>query len=392
MFISDWLSGLASSSVFVVFTIIALGYALGRVTIKGIEIGTAGVLVVALIFGHFSSSLGFNIPSFVTTFGTVLFVTAVGFIAGPNFFRNLKMNAKSYVLLGFVIVLVGAAACIAVIKLMDIPKPLAVGMLTGALTSTPGLSAANEAAAAISEEAVQIVSVGYGIAYPFGVLGVVLFVQLLPKLLHVNMEEERRLISHTGEKSRKKKEKKLLVFENLGLFAFALAASLGIMLGNISIPLPGGMNFSLGTTGGPLIAALVIAHFGNIGPVDMHVEKKALTLLREFGLSLFLVGAGFNGGNGFVDIVKEYGAMLFVYGALMTIIPMVVGYFVARYLLKLSLLNNLGSICGGMTSTPALGTLIRVSGSNDAASAYAATYPVALVTVVLCAQLIAILL
>ena len=76
----------------------------------------------------------------------------------------------------------------------------------------------------------------------------------------------------------------------------------------------------------------------------------------------------------------------------MTLVPMFVGYLFASKVLKLSVFNNLGSICGGMTSTPALGTLIRVAGSDDVASAYAATYPVALVMVVLVSQFIGILL
>ena len=83
--------------------------------------------------------------------------------------------------------------------------------------------------------------------------------------------------------------------------------------------------------------------------------------------------------------------MLFVYGAVMTLLPMIVGYFVAAKMLKLSLLNNLGSITGGMTSTPALGTLIAVAGTDDVASAYAATYPIALVSVVLASQFLTVL-
>ena len=83
--------------------------------------------------------------------------------------------------------------------------------------------------------------------------------------------------------------------------------------------------------------------------------------------------------------------MLFVYGAIMTLLPMVVGYFVAAKMLKLALLNNLGSITGGMTSTPALGTLIAVAGTDDVASAYAATYPIALVSVVLASQFLTVL-
>ena len=106
---------------------------------------------------------------------------------------------------------------------------------------------------------------------------------------------------------------------------------------------------------------------------------------------LFLIGAGVDGGHGFVETLQAEGAMLFVYGAIMTLVPMIVGYFVAAKLLKLSLFNNLGSITGGMTSTPALGTLISVAGTDDVASAYAATYPIALVSVVLCSQFIVIL-
>ena len=75
----------------------------------------------------------------------------------------------------------------------------------------------------------------------------------------------------------------------------------------------------------------------------------------------------------------------------MTLVPMFVGFFFSKYVLKLNLLNTLGSITGGMTSTPALGTLITVSGTDDVAGSYAATYPIALISVVLCAQFIILL-
>ena len=75
----------------------------------------------------------------------------------------------------------------------------------------------------------------------------------------------------------------------------------------------------------------------------------------------------------------------------MTIIPMIIGYIFAKYVLKLSLLNNLGSITGGMTSTPALGTLINVAGTENVAAAYAATYPIALISVVHVSQYLILL-
>lgn len=175
-------------------------------------------------------------------------------------------------------------------------------------------------------------------------------------------------------------------------FAFGLAIALGIILAKITIPLPGGGEFALGTSGGPLIAGLVLGHFGHAGRIELKIEKRVLETMREFGLMLFLLGAGTGAGAGFVDVLVEQGPMLFVYGALMTLLPMFVGYFFAAKVLKLSIFNTLGSICGGMTSTPALGTLIGVTKTDDVASAYAATYPIALVMVVLSSQFLGLLL
>ena len=86
-----------------------------------------------------------------------------------------------------------------------------------------------------------------------------------------------------------------------------------------------------------------------------------------------------------------FDVQYFFYGVLMTIVPMIAGFFFAKYVLKLSLLNSLGSLTGGMTSTPALGTLIGTAGTEDVAAAYAATYPIALIAVVLVSQFLIIL-
>jgi len=370
-----------ANNLMLIFTILVLGYALGRITICGLDLGTAGVLLVALVFGHF----GVVIPDIVGDLGLICFVTAVGYIAGPKFFRNIKANAKSYILIGLVTILSGALVCTAVIKLFNVPTDICVGLMSGALTSTPGLAAAKEAAGVNA-------AVGYGIAYPFGVVGVVLFVQLIPKILKTDMDAERAKFTAAATVSvEPKEEKKRIAIDEFGFFAFALAIILGIILAKITIPLPGGGKFALGTSGGPLLAGLVLGHFGHIGPVDIKPNTAMLKHIREFGLALFLLGAGLEGGAGFVEVLKEQGVMLFVYGALMTLVPMFVAYFFAAKVLKLSVFNNLGSICGGMTSTPALGTLIRVAKTDDVAAAYAATYPFALILIVLCCQFIGIL-
>ena len=400
----------------VVFGVLFAGYALGRITIKGISLGDAGVFIIALLFGALFFSMtkdglvfsGSTEPydfenalSLIESLGLILFVTSVGFIAGPKFFGNFKRNFKSYVLIGAIVILAGglaAAGCIglgevfgygASIKEQDGFVAMIVGLLSGSLTSTPAFAAAK---ATVAPEYVGLVSVGHGIAYIFGVVGVVLFVQLIPKLTKADMEKERQKLVVKEEEGKKSVITKLFELDHMGIAPFALAAIVGTFIGQIKIPLSAdglsGTCFSLTTTGGCLLTSLVFGHFSRIGRVSIMPNTNTLKLFRELGLVLFLVGAGIPGG---AEFVQNFDPMYFVYGIIMTVVPLIIGYWFAKYVLKLSLLNNLGSLTGGMTSTPALGTLINVAKTEDVASAYAATYPIALVAVVLVSQFLIIL-
>lgn len=390
-----------------IILITSLGYGLGRIEIKGVSLGTAGVFIVALLFGAlFPDFLADALPvtvhesvvgnyasnalKIIENMGLILFVTSVGFIAGPNFFANFKKNFKSYILLGLVIILAGGLAAIGCYYAGLMIEPdidpdglmaMIVGLLSGSLTSTPAFSAAKETVAAEYE---GLVTVGHGIAYLFGVIGVVLFVQLIPKITKANMEQERAKLTVSGEVKGKTDRRKYIELDEFGIAAFGLAAVLGVLLGGVKIA----KFFSLGTTGGTLIVSLIIGYLAHIGPISMQPKEATLKIFREFGLTLFLVGAGVAGG---IEFVEEFKAVYFVYGVVMTIIPMIIGFVFAKYVLKLSLLNNLGSITGGMTSTPALGTLIHVAGTENVASAYAATYPIALIAVVILSQMLILL-
>jgi len=402
---------------FVVFLVLLCGYAFGRITIKGISLGDAGVFIIALLFGALffyvneSNQLIFRASdkpydfngglSLIENLGLVLFVTSVGYIAGPKFFGNFKKNFKSYVLLGFVIILSGGLAALACVGLGEMLGygssikeqegfvAMISGLFSGALTSTPAFSAAKSTVAA---EYQGLVSVGYGIAYIFGVIGVVLFVQIIPKLLKANIEEEKaKLVVKEVENKKKTFTSRLFELDPMGIAVFCIAAIIGIIVGQIKIPLTSsgfsGTCFSLTTTGGCLIISLVLGHFGRIGRLNIMPADKTLKLFRGIGLVLFLACAGIPGG---AEFVANFDIMYFVYGIFMTTIPLVVGFLFAKYVLKLSLFNNLGSITGGMTSTPALGTLINSTGTEDVASAYAATYPIALIFIVFVSQFLII--
>ena len=401
----------------VLFAVLLFGYLIGRITIKGVSLGDAGVFIIALLFGAIffnmnetgellfaASSKPYDFSpglTIVEALGLILFVTSVGYIAGPKFFGNFKKNFKSYVLLGIVIILVGGLSAVGCILAGDVIGygssietregfvAMIVGLLSGSLTSTPAFSAAK---ATVAEQYTGLVSVGHGIAYIFGVVGVVLFVQIIPKLTKANMDEERAKLVIKEEKKEEKKQVKLFEIDHMGIAGFALAAILGTIVGQIKIPLSSeglsGTCFSLTTTGGCLLMSLILGHFGRLGRISIMPKQSTLKLFRELGLVLFLVGAGIPGG---AEFVANFDPMYFVYGVVMTIFPLVAGYLFAKYVLKLSLLNNLGSITGGMTSTPALGTLISTAGTEDVAAAYAATYPIALIAVVLVSQLIVIM-
>lgn len=384
-----------------VFLIASVGYAVGAIKVKGISLGTAGVLLVAILVGVlFSYVPSITIADKTITFwgdsqssvfstmsdiGTLLFVTAVGLIAGPKFFRSFNKSMISYVVMGAVVVLVGVAITV-ILSALDTNMSIAMGtgLLSGSLTSTPAFGAAKESAGALAGE----VTAGYGIGYLYGVLGVVLFVQVMPKLLKVNVEEERANFVAANTVQIKDDGKKRFALEEFGFFPFFITIVLGLLIGCIKVPIGGGNYFSFGKSGGTLIAGLIVGHFGYFGKIDMKVSKQTLNMFRELGLVLFLVGAGVPGGVRFVDAFEW---IYIVYGIIMATVPMVIGFILGKYVFKLSIFNNLGSITGGMTSTPALGSLIAVAGTDDVSSAYAATYPFALVLIVVSCNLLVLL-
>ena len=207
---------------FSVFACIFLGLLLGRITIKGVSLGSSGVFIIALIYGalfsdHISSTvsqkadgksvdISSNALKIVENVGLIFFIGSVGFISGPTFFSNLKKNFKSYIISGLFIILIATLSCVLCFYIgkssasdTEEFNAIIVGIFSGALTSTPAFSAAKATADTKYESAV---TVGHGIAYLFGVIGVVLFVQIVPKILGANMDIERALIGGEGYEKR----------------------------------------------------------------------------------------------------------------------------------------------------------------------------------------------
>ncbi len=523
---------LFQSPYFALFVIIALGFMLGRISIKGISLDVSAVIFVALLFGHY----GIVIPSALSDFGMVLFIFTIGIQAGPGFFDSFRSKGKNLVVLAVVIIASAALASICVKYLFDLDIIQTTGLLTGALTSTPGLATAKELVG-------NNTAVAYGIAYPFGVIGVILFVKLLPRLLKTDIQKIEKEIDDTkleqypqissrifkvtnnnilGQRlsdlkirsitgaviSRIKHEneysipnpKSILYKDDLikavgteesldkmkmfigeqvegdlplgdsldlvtGLvtnknlvnvrlatlniqknfnctitrvrrsgiyltptpdlqlkfgdkltivgakedlkellkllgndvkrisdtdfFPIALGIILGVLFGKINLSFGGSFSFSFGLTGGVLLIALLVSAKGKTGPIVWNISSAANQLLRQLGLLLFLAGVGTSAGETVVQTFKETGWGLFLGGVIITLVPMLIGTFVGLRFLKINILDLLGALTGGMTSTPGLAAADSMTRNSAPSIAYATVYPVAMVFLIICVQIIA---
>lgn len=173
---------LLSSNYFILFLIISIGLVIGRLKIKGFSLDMSAVIFVALLFGHF----GFSLPQEFQHIGLVFFIFTIGIQAGPGFFAAFKRNGRNLVILATSIVCSAALAALAIGKLLHLDNVMIMGLFTGAMTSTPGLASAIEISGS------PTASIGYGIAYPFGIVLVILFFQTLPALLRMDLRKAER--------------------------------------------------------------------------------------------------------------------------------------------------------------------------------------------------------
>ncbi len=529
------LANLLSSSYFALFLIVALGFMLGRIKIKGISLDVSAVIFIALLFGHF----GVIIPKDLGNFGLVLFIFTIGIQAGPGFFDSFRSKGKTLIIITTLLIASAALTGVGLKYIFGIPTPSIVGLISGALTSTPGLAVAIDSTKSLvgGEQA----PIAYGIGYPFGVIGVILFVKLLPKLLRIDLQKEAQeldnqrrskfpemetclfrvtndaVIGHTlmelkfanmtgaiisrmmsgnriiipmgitelhqndwvqcvgtkealaqaelllGERKEgelplaegqdiqqllltnqkmvgkqlgelrlhqnfgctvtrvrrsgidltpsetlelKFGDKLMVVGEIEGLngfacmlgnnakklsdtdfFPIAMGIVLGVLVGKVNLSF-GDSSFSLGLTGGVLLVALLLSAMGKTGPIIWSMSGPSNQLLRQLGLLLFLAQVGTSAGTTLVKTFQESGLLLFGCGALLTLVPMLVATIVGRLCFKISMLDLLGTITGGMTSTPGLAAADSMVDSNIPSVAYATVYPIAMVCLIIAIQVI----
>ena len=374
----SFIQGLSGNTVFMIFLTLVLGYAFGRINFAGVKFGTSGVLIVALIFG----ALGMQVPAIVGTAGLALFLACVGLSAGPSFITNLKANFWGFLATTAAILVAASGTVALAVKVFKLPMDLALGVMAGAMTCTASLATTKEL---FGDQSAA--GVGYGLAYVFGIISVVMFVQLVPKFLKVNIEAENAKLPDPPV-SKSESDKSLLTVDGPGVFVVCVAIALGALIGAVELPLGGGTSFSLGTGGGAIIAGIVVSVVGHCGKIKLTAPKSTLVPLRDLGIAWFLLQNGAGAGPKFVSTLQKYGIMLFLVGALMSCVSILLAYIVARYLCKMPLFGALGATTGAMTSAPSLNALITVTGNDKAASFYAACQPIATVGLVILPKLL----
>jgi putative transport protein len=179
------MENLLKEPMLVLFAILALGSWIGRWSVRGVSLGAAGVLFVGLVFGHF----GLEVPAAARDLGLLLFVYAVGLSAGPRFFRTFQRRGLQFVVIALATVTSGALLTLGVAYVLHLDHSLAAGLYAGAMTCTPALAAAIDVVERITPGTSASASVGYGIAYPFSMISVVLLIQFLPRLLKRDLHQ-----------------------------------------------------------------------------------------------------------------------------------------------------------------------------------------------------------
>ena len=164
---------------------------------------------------------------------------------------------------------------------------------------------------------------------------------------------------------------------------------MGIILGSIPIVCPGvPQPIKLGLAGGPLIVAILISRFGYHYKLVTFTTHSANLMLREVGLAMFLACVGLNAGNGFVDTVINGGYAWIGYGFIITIVPLLIIGFIARYFYKVNYFTLMGLIAGSTTDPPALAYANTTAGNDAPSVGYATVYPLSMFLRVVTAQLL----
>ena len=184
-----WGGGVAHS-VLILSLVIAFGIMLAKIKVAGVSLGITWILFVGIVFGHFDMTLNEHLLHFMKEFGLILFVYSIGLQVGPGFFSAFKKGGLTLNLLAMLVVFLGVVITIILHFVTGTPITSMVGILSGAVTNTPGLGAAQQANSDLNGIDAPEIALGYAVAYPLGVVGIILSLIALKYILRINTKTE----------------------------------------------------------------------------------------------------------------------------------------------------------------------------------------------------------
>ncbi len=538
-----------AGAIFILAIVIASGLFLGKFKVKGISLGSTWILFMGILLGHFGLRINPVMLSFIKDFGLILFVFAIGLQVGPGFFHSFRKDGLPMNLLALGLVLLAFLTTFVIHTLSGENLGIMTGIMSGAVTNTPGLGAAQQALSSAASASAEVgaaatgIASAYAVAYPLGVLGAIAVLLLSKTLFKVDLQKEDvskgkddegsayrlackvenpalfgksvhdimgddnadhlviarmrrgdkvffpdlymplqegdmllivtdiqhkekvRIIfgeelpvdmkewrqegtklvagrlsitkpSITGKSLRKLdirrkygvtvtrimragvdlqadadlilqvgdsikvvgseegiqrvahlvgNEPESLHRPNLIPIFFGIA--LGVALGTLPIRFPSmPQPLKLGLAGGPLIVAILLGHFGPKLRITTYTALSANLMIREIGISLFMAAVGLGAGKTFVSSLVGGGYIWVLYGALITLIPMLAIAFVARWVMKMDFFKICGLLAGGTTDPALLSFAEQMYGSGRIAVNYATVYPLTMFLRVVAAQ------
>jgi putative transport protein len=441
---ASWLT----SPFMLMFSAVFLGLAFGKISIGKFNFGLSGTLFSGLLIGWLVYSYGDSlaeghpyyeaaqnmiangvIPKGYFYLFLILFVAAVGLLASEDIVVVLKKYGAKFIILGFVMTFIGAAATYGMVLIGSGSDNYQIaGTYTGALTSSPGLGAALETTiddakhkannfselpeaerkeilnkidptgeltvantSSLNEEQTEAfikdsesgVGLGHAIGYPFGVLIVIFVVNFFPVIFGIDVDKEKKEFNKEMADARAASGGEDIEPVTFDILAFTVVCFLGFSLGNLKIFLgPLGM-FGLGTTGSVLVVSLLLGSVGKIGPMTFRMDSDVLGVIRKLSLAFFLAVVGLRYGYNVVDAIMGNGLFLVGVALVVGIVALLVGYIIGRKLFGINWIMLSGALCGGMTSTPGLGAAVDAVDSDGPATGYGAVYPFALMGMVI---------
>ena len=447
----NYLITIFTNQFFLMFLTITFGLMIGKIKIGNFSLGVSGGIFSGIIIGYFVTRWAQGVQEGEAAYQTaagilkngvvaniffifflLLFLLSIGLKVGGSIGTIFKKYGFKFVVIGVSIPLISMLMAVilqfVVLGNNDVTEHETAGMFAGAMTSTPGYGTALDASNAIDyktmytegenkqkEEMLKIidpsgeltventtelsaeqantykeamaskVSLGYTVAFPMGVLVIVVLISLLPRIFHIDLEKEKAEYEKEIKQIENKKENEKI--QPLNFMTMAVAAVIGIMIGNINIPLGDLGTFSLGTAGGVLLAALILSYIGKIGPLNFRMDPKGLGYLYQMGLTFFMAVVGLRYGYDVVSSLTGSGLILALSAVVVEAVAVIVSFFIGHKIFKLNWIILSGAIAGGCTSAPGLGAAISSTGSEEPTTGYGAAQPFAILANVLLATL-----